>query len=569
VNTVNPDALLRHFARVTDRPGAIRRLRALILDLAVRGKLVPQDASDGDASSLLDRISVEKARLHQAGELQRIKDFPVVDRPPFSIPPSWSWVRIREVATDRGQAIPEAPFTYIDVTAIDKERGVVREPKVLASKDAPSRARKIARRGDVLYSCVRPYLLNVAVIDVEYEPAPIVSTAFAVLNGMGLVLPQYIWVVLRSPPLVVAVEQAMRGQAYPAINDSDFGMLPFPLPPLAEQRRVVAKVDELMVLCDRLEAARAEREAVRDRLTAASLARLNSPDPETISADARFAIGALPSLLARPDQVKQLRQTFLSLAVRGVLVAQDSRDEPALALLLRIANEKAGGVAAGRARSRSALSPVDVEQAPFNLPPGWAWARFPELGLFGRGKSKHRPRNDPALFVDGSHLVIQTGDVARSGGVIRTYTSKYNDTGLAQSQKWPAGTLCITIAANIADSGILAFDACFPDSVVGFIPSPILEDARYIEYFVRTAKASLLEFAPATAQKNINLEILEAVLVPLPPLNEQRRIVARLDELMAICEQLERSLAAGEHASARLLDALVHEALEPAEEEFV
>jgi len=161
--------------------------------------------------------------------------------------------------------------------------------------------------------------------------------------------------------------------------------------------------------------------------------------------------------------------------------------------------------------------------------------------------------------------MIQTGDVARSRGLIETYTSKYNDFGLSQSLKWPKGTLCITIAANIADSGILSFDACFPDSVVGFVPASMFENSRYFEYFLRTAKANLLEFAPATAQKNINLEILTQVLIPLPPLAEQRRIVAKVDELMALCDRLEASLSTGEDIRRRLLDALLAEALEPVE----
>ena len=159
--------------------------------------------------------------------------------------------------------------------------------------------------------------------------------------------------------------------------------------------------------------------------------------------------------------------------------------------------------------------------------------------------------------------MIQTGDVARSKGIIRTFRGRYNDTGLAQSLKWPQGTLCITIAANIADSGILSFDACFPDSVVGFVPATVFENARYFEYFLRTAKANLLEFAPATAQKNINLEILESVLIPLPPLNEQRRIVGRVDELMAFCDQLEGSLSAEAEHCSRLLEALLRKALSP------
>jgi len=142
----------------------------------------------------------------------------------------------------------------------------------------------------------------------------------------------------------------------------------------------------------------------------------------------------------------------------------------------------------------------------------------------------------------------------------------YNDFGLAQSCKWPKGTLCITIAANIADSGILGFDACFPDSVVGFVPASEFPDARYFEYFMRTAKADLLRFAPATAQKNINLEILNAVLIPLPPLAEQHRIVAKLDELMALCDRLEAQLGLVQADSRRLSGAVLGEALDDNQE---
>ena len=160
--------------------------------------------------------------------------------------------------------------------------------------------------------------------------------------------------------------------------------------------------------------------------------------------------------------------------------------------------------------------------------------------------------------------MVQTGDVARSSGEILTFTAKYNDIGLSQSRLWPKGTLCITIAANIADTGILGFPACFPDSVVGFVPVQDFENARYFDYFMKTAKADLLEFAPATAQKNINLDILTQVLIPLPPLAEQRRIVAKVDELMALCDQLGSSLTDNEQTRSRLLESVLHNALEPA-----
>ena len=311
---------------------------------------------------------------------------------------------------------------------------------------------------------------------------------------------------------------------------------------------------------------------------AASLHRLNSPadTAETDAPDlparqidafrdnACFVFNHLPRLTTRPVHIRQLRQTILNLALRGKLVPQDPDDEPASELLKQIQVEKVKLIKDGKLKRDDHLPPINEVEAPFDLPKGWAWARSPELGNFGRGKSKHRPRNDPVLFEGGTHLFVQTGDVARSKGIIETFTGKYNEVGLTQSAKWPKGTLCITIAANIADSGILSFDACFPDSVVGFIPASMFPNARYFEYFIRTAKADLLEFAPATAQKNINLEIWNTVLIPLPPLAEQHRIVARVDELMALCDQLEAQLTTTEADSRRLLEAVLHEALHPA-----
>ena len=263
LNTPDPDQAtfrkhvaftLENITPLTTRPDQIKNLRQTILNLAVRGKLVPQDPNDEPASELLEQIAKKKARLVKAGAIRRQRRLPSIDEIPYSIPASWCWTRIREITSDRGQCVPEATFTYIDVTSIDKEKGKVAGPKVLQANEAPSRARKVVQKGDVIYSCVRPYLLNVAVVEDDFDPKPISSTAFAILNGHKLVLPRYLWIVLRSPFMVSCVEENMRGQAYPAINDTDFSILPFPLPPLPEQRRIVAKVDKLLELCDRLEA---------------------------------------------------------------------------------------------------------------------------------------------------------------------------------------------------------------------------------------------------------------------------------------------------------------------------
>lgn len=154
---------------------------------------------------------------------------------------------------------------------------------------------------------------------------------------------------------------------------------------------------------------------------------------------------------------------------------------------------------------------------PATNPQGFEVLRLGErrMGILDRGRSRHRPRNDPGLL-GGPHPLIQTGDVARCDGRIRSYTQTYSDLGLAQSKAWPAGTLCITIAANIAETGVLEFDACFPDSVVGFVPGE-LTTTEYIQFYLRFLQPVLERNAPQAAQKNINLEILRDLPVPVPP----------------------------------------------------
>lgn len=562
---MNPERLLAHYERIADAADAVARFRRFILDLAVRGKLVPQGPNDEPASELMHRIATRKARSPGAGRLRSRPELPPVaaDEALFAIPPAWGWARFTQIADFSAGRTPSRNDTsfwnngdHAWVSIADMEDGQV----LTATKETVSeKAREIVFRsepeapGTIIMSFKLtigkiarlgiPAFHNEAIISIRPHLAELDAYLF-------LILPQF----ARQGDTKGAIKGA-------TLNRDSISNILLPLPPLAEQRRIVAKLDELMALCDGLDAARSKRESTRDRLMASSLALLNSPDPATFRDDVRFVLGALSALTARPDQIKQIRQMILNLAVHGKLVPQDPKDEPALELLGQIAKEKALLVKEGKLKRQAPLPAPDLDQAPFELPRGWTWARFPEVGTFGRGKSKHRPRNDPALFDSGEHLMIQTGDVARSRGVIETYTSKYNEFGLAQSFKWPKGTLCITIAANIADSGILAFDACFPDSVVGFIPASMFANARYFEYFVRTAKANLLEFAPATAQKNINLEILMQVLIPLPPLVEQSRIVAKIDELMALCDRLEAALDEGSHIRDRLRDSLLVEAL--------
>jgi type I restriction enzyme S subunit len=159
-------------------------------------------------------------------------------------------------------------------------------------------------------------------------------------------------------------------------------------------------------------------------------------------------------------------------------------------------------------RRSKPLPEIKSEEIPFELPKGWEWVRLGEAGILERGKSKHRPRNDKKLFNNGKYPFIQTGDVSnakKNQGLIKYPSVFYNEYGLLQSKLWKKGTLCITIAANIAETGFLDFEACFPDSIVGFTAVHETLLLNYVQYFIENARDDLERFAPSTAQKNINI----------------------------------------------------------------
>ena len=184
---------------------------------------------------------------------------------------------------------------------------------------------------------------------------------------------------------------------------------------------------------------------------------------------------------------------------------------------------------------------VKFEENVADLPSGWIWGKLSDLGELARGKSKHRPRNDKKLF-GGKYPFIQTGEVRAANRIIKKYEQTYSEFGLEQSKLWQKGTLCITIAANIAETAFLGFDACFPDSIVGFSASKAVLP-EYIELFIKSARTKIESYAPATAQKNINLNTLENLIVPYCSLTEQTQIVAILESKLTACDQLAAELA--------------------------
>jgi type I restriction enzyme S subunit len=505
---MKPQTFFDHFERLTDAPNTVTRLRELILQLAVQGKLVVQDERDEPAARLLERIEAERKQLVREKKIKEAKLLPPVseDEKPFEIPDSWRWVRLGDVINYDAarkvspEDIPEDAW-LLELEDIEKDSSRILQR--LSFKDRNSLSTKAKfNKDDVLYGKLRPYLNKVVVADAD----GFCTTEIVALRGYLGIYPNYLMHALKRRDFLDYINSKSYGMKMPRLGTDDARLALFPLPPLEEQKRTVAKVDELMRLCDELERVQNERQESRQHFNRAALDRLLATlDATEFQAHWQTIRDHFPTLTATPDQINKLRQTVLQLAVQGKLTRQDPRDEPAPVLLRRICAERECLVKERRLNRADQLPPVNPDEAPFTLPKGWTWARFPELGEFGRGKSKHRPRNDPSLFNEGKYPLVQTGDVARANGVVTTYTGLYNERGLSQSRMWSAGTLCITIAANIADTAILGIDACFPDSVVGFVPSREIGSAEFFLYFIQTAKSRLEDFAPSTAQKNINL----------------------------------------------------------------
>ena len=232
-------------------------LKNALLQEAVQGKLVPQIAAEGIAKDLLEEIKKEKAKLLKEGKTKKEKPLPEIteDEIPFDIPESWCWCRLGEIVYNNGQKTPDKEFSYIDIGSIDNEHQKLNEKEnFIQPENAPSRARKIVKKGDIIYSTVRPYLHNMCIIDKDFEKEPIASTGFAVLACYPQINTQYLFYYLLSPSFdnYANDTENSKGVAYPAINDDRLYKGIVPLPPLAEQKRIVTAIEKMLSLCEKL-----------------------------------------------------------------------------------------------------------------------------------------------------------------------------------------------------------------------------------------------------------------------------------------------------------------------------
>ena len=500
-----------------------QQLKNSILQMAVQGKLVPQDPNDEPASVLLERIRAEKERLIKEKKIKREKNPSVIFKGadntpyekigdevrslagevPFEIPDSWEWARLGSVVYNRGQTSPSTEFCYIDIGSIDnKNQKLNPTDTTIAPDKAPSRARKLVDMGDILYSTVRPYLHNMCIIDREFPHIPIASTGFAVLTCHANLLNKYLFYYLMSPDFDAYANNTdnAKGVAYPAINDDRLYKALIPIPPVAEQHRIVSAIDSVNMP---LREYGSKEETLRI---------LNTSFPEN------------------------LKKSILQEAVQGKLVPQDPSDEPAEALLERIRVEKQRLIKEGKVkkdkresvifrRDNSHYEKLDGvercidDELPFEIPENWHWCKIGTIFTLQAGKNIQAAEIHENPFADCYPCY--------GGNGIRGYVTSPNRTG-----DYPIigrqGALCGNV--NRATGEFYA-----------------TEHAVCVETYSQISVAwaclfltalNLNQYATATAQPGLAVANINEVYIPLPPLAEQHRIVQRIEELLPLVKGL-------------------------------
>ncbi|WP_272540069.1 restriction endonuclease subunit S [Providencia sp. PROV191] len=546
----------------------IKKLRELILELAVRGKLVPQDPNDEPASELLKRIAAEKAELVKQGKIKKQKPLPEIneDEKPFELPEGWGFMRMGHVGHDWGQKTPENDFTYIDVGSINKELGAISEPGVIRPKDAPSRARKIVRRNTVLYSTVRPYLLNIAIVDEDYDPEPIASTAFAIIHPWKGISSTFIYHYLRSPIFVSYVESCQTGIAYPAINDKQFFTGVIAIPPAEEQLRIVSKVNKLMSLCDQLEQQSLTSLDAHKKLVETLLATLtDSQNAKELSENWSRISQHFDTLFTTEASIDTLKQTILQLAVMGKLVPQDPNNEPASELVRRIEQEKAQMVKDGKIKKQKPLPPISDEEKPFELPMGWEWCRLGTLFNFQNGYAFKSE-----WFSDNGIRLVRNANISH-GHINWADSVKLPDSRLSEFEGFSlnVGDIVISLDRPIINTGLkYAFirECDLPclllqrvakfSSIGNMILSGFLSKWLESNYFINAIDPGRSNGVP-----HISTKQLEMTLFPLLSQNEQDKIISKANELIQVCEHLKSRLQSAQQTQLHLADALTEAVL--------
>ena len=480
-----------------------QELKNSILQLAIQGKLVEQRPEEGTGEELYQKIQAEKQALIKAGKIKKEKPLPEISdgEKPFDIPESWRWVRLKEITYNRGQAVPQQTFSYIDIGSIDNiHQTLSSSENVIEAKNAPSRARRIVDKGDILYSTVRPYLHNMCIIDRDFQFQPIASTGFAAMTCFSGIYNKYLFYYLLSPTFdrYANANENAKGVAYPAINDDRLYRAIIALPPLAEQKRIVAKIEELLPLVDRYAEAWDRLESLNDRF---------------------------------PDDLKK---SLLQLAIQGKLVPQLPDEGTGEELYRKIQAEKQRLIKEGKIKKEKPLPEITEEEKPFEIPESWRWVRVGAIGITQTGNT---PSKSHPEYIGTDIAFITPGDILHE-------KINYSNQALSHLGKSVArvckkdSILQVCIGGSIGKAAITNQEVAFNQQIN--VITPLLCSSKFIfesmqsTYFILGIK----EKAGGTATPIINKGLWDTMLIPLPPLAEQKRIVAKLEEILPLCEEL-------------------------------
>ncbi|MDZ7663001.1 restriction endonuclease subunit S [Thiohalophilus sp.] len=545
----------------------IKKLRELILELAVRGKLVPQDPKDEPASVLLKKIAKEKARLVKEGKIRKQK--PQLDiyvkEEFFEIPENWKWVRFAEIAQhnagktlDRGRN-NGAPRDYITTSNLywgEFDLSDVRQ--MLIREDELDRC--TARQGDLLI-CEGGEAGRAAVWDEDYEVC--FQNHIHRARFYCCVNSYYAYRYFEYLSATGKIENYRKGVGISNMSGKALASIVVPLPPEAEQHRIVAKVDELMALCDQLEQQQTHSLEAHQTLVETLLGTLTNVESAEGFAEAWTLIADHFGILFTTEHsIDQLKQTILQLAVMGKLVPQDPNDEPASVLLEKIAKEKARLIKDRKIKKQKPLPAIAKKEKPFALPKSWEWKRFGDITYQITDGAHHTPTyvNEGVPFLSvkdmstGKLDFTDTRLISRvqHEDLIRRCYPKKGDLLLTK-----VGTTGIPVLVDTNEEFSIFVSVAlikFPqDKLVG----------KYLSWLVSSpiVKAQSVEGTEGVGNKNLVLRKIAAFLLAIPPVNEQHRIVAKIDELIALCNALKARLTDAQTTQIHLADAIVEQAI--------
>lgn len=541
----------------------VKKLRELILELALRGKLVPQDPNDEPASELLKRIQAEKAKLIAEGKLKKEKPLAPIsdDEKSFELAKGWVWSRLAELGNTQTGTTPSKS----DLNAFGNDVPFIKPGDIYPnyvdygneglSKEGALNGR-VAETGSLLMVCIGTIgKCNIIDRDCSFNQQINSITPYQIDS-------RYLLIAARSNYFQSECWSNSSSTTLPILNKGKWEQIAFPVPPLAEQHRIVAKVDELMALCDQLEQEYSNAQEAHETLVSQLLATLTqSQNAAEFNTNWQRIYAHFDVLFTTEASIDILKQTLLQLAVMGKLVPQDPNDEPASELLKRIQAEKAKLFAEGKLKKEKPFAPIIEDEKPYELPKGWEWVRLTELTL----KITDGEHLSPIKTTNGMPLV-SAKDVKSDGiDLSDTHFVKFED-GISFRQRCNPehGDILICSRGTIGRCALIKTEEifCLMGSVI-LLKNSEEYRAEYLTRYLQTSLAQewMTGASSATAVSALYLKDVAKLRVPLPPLAEQQRIVAKVDALMALCDQLKTRIQQASQQQQAIADALVAQAV--------